>query len=76
MSAGRKKIIHYDEEADVLLVRIREGRVREEILLDEDIVLGVDERGNVLYVEVWDASRRGLGDLLRLTRHAAKPATR
>lgn len=76
MSAKGRKIIHYDEEADVLLVQVREGKVRREILLDEDIVIGVDERGNVLYVEVWDASERGLGELLHITRRAARPATR
>ena len=62
-------VIEYDPEADVLLVRLRSGTPADEVLLDNDVVLGLGEKGEVLYVEVWDASRRGLTKaLVRLAR--------
>jgi len=63
------EVVKYDPESDILLVRIREGEVTDEQLLDNDVVLGLDSEGNVLYVEVWRASRRGLlGVLASLAR--------
>jgi len=52
--------IEYDPEADILLVRLRPGEPRDEQLLDSDVVLGIGEGGEILYIEVWDASKRGL----------------
>ena len=57
-------VIEYDPEADILLVRLRSGKLRDERLLDNDIVLGIGERGELLYIEIWDASRRGLAKAL------------
>ncbi len=53
-------IIEYDSEADILVIRLNEGEVSDEKLLDNDIVLGVDKDNNIIYIEVWDASKRGL----------------
>lgn len=55
-----QETIAYDPESDILVVRLRSGTPRDEQLLDNDIVVAVDEKGNTLYVEVWNASRRGL----------------
>ena len=35
-------IINYDTEADVLVLKLREGLVVDEELLDNDVVLGYD----------------------------------
>jgi uncharacterized protein YuzE len=35
-------IINYDPEADVLVLKLREGLVVDEELLDNDVVLGYD----------------------------------
>jgi uncharacterized protein YuzE len=53
-------IIRYDPEADVLVVKLREGAVADEELLDNDAVVGYDREGRVVYVEVLDASKKGL----------------
>jgi uncharacterized protein YuzE len=53
-------IIRYDPEADVLVVKLREGAVADEELLDNDVVVGYDREGRVVYVEVLDASKKGL----------------
>ena len=57
-------VIDYDPESDILFVRLRDGRVADELLLDNDVVLGLDDEGNILYLEVWQASRRGLLKIL------------
>ena len=53
-------IINYDPEADVLVLKLREGLVVDEELLDNDVVLGYDGDGRIVSVEVLDASNRGL----------------
>jgi len=52
--------IKYDPKADILAVKIREGAIKDEKLLDSDVVLGFDEKGELVALEVWDASKRGL----------------
>jgi uncharacterized protein YuzE len=52
-------IIRYDPEADVLVVKLGEGAVADEELLDNDAIVGYDREGRVVYVEVLDASKKG-----------------
>ena len=54
------QITDYDPEADILVVRLRDGKIVDEKLLDNDIVLGVNEENEIVYIEIWDASKRGL----------------
>lgn len=57
-------MIGYDPKADILTLKVREAILHEEELLDNDVVLGYDEAGKVVAVEVWDASKRGLVNAL------------
>jgi len=57
-------IMNYDSYADVLVLKFGEGLVVDEELLDNDVVLGYDCDGRVVSVEVFDASNRGVRDLL------------
>jgi uncharacterized protein YuzE len=57
-------IMNYDSEADVLILKFGEGLVVDEELLDNDVVLGYDCDGRVVSVEVLDASKRGLMNVL------------
>jgi len=62
-------IVRYDPEADVLALKVREGALANEELLDNDVVLGYDDEGKVVSVEILDASKKGLFDaLLELAR--------
>jgi len=69
-------IINYDPEADVLVLKLREGLVVDEELLDNDVVLGYDGDGKIVSVEVLDASNRGLMnaliELAKVKREAVK----
>ena len=53
-------IVRYDLEADVLALKVREGALADEELLDNDVVLGYDNEGKMVSVEILDASKKGL----------------
>lgn len=53
-------IIKYDPKADILAMKLKEGAIKNEKLLDSDVVLGFDDEGELVTIEVWDASKRGL----------------
>jgi uncharacterized protein YuzE len=69
-------IIRYDPEADVLVVRFKEGALAGEELLDNDVILGYDSEGKIVSVEIMDASKEGaykpIMDMAR-PRREAKP---
>jgi len=53
-------VLKYDPKADILAIKLKEGAIRDEKLLESDVVLGLDENGELVALEVWDASKRGL----------------
>ena len=53
-------IIKYDSEADVLVVKVKEGELAGEELLDNDVILGSDKSGKLVSIEILDASKKGL----------------
>ncbi len=53
-------VIRYDPKVDVLSVKLKEGAIKDEKVLDSDVVLGFDQNGELAALEVWDASKRGL----------------
>ncbi len=53
-------IIRYDPKADILVIKLREGAIKDEELLDSDVVLGLDKEGRIAVLEIWEASKRGL----------------
>ncbi len=53
-------IISYDPEADILVLKVGEGALVDEELLDNDVILGYDCNGKVVSVEILDASKKGL----------------
>ena len=57
-------IIKYDSEADVLVLKVKEGALANEELLDDDILLGYGNDGKIVSVEILDASRKGLLNVL------------
>jgi|GEM_PF-569413 len=53
-------IIKYDPKADILAMKLKEGAIQDEKLLDSDVALGFDKEGELAAIEIWDASKRGL----------------
>jgi len=53
-------VLKYDSKADILSVKLREGAISDEKLLDSDVLIGLDKNGEMVALEVWDASKKGL----------------
>lgn len=53
-------ILKYDPKADILAIKLKEGAIKNEKLLDNDVVLGYDVNAELVALEIWDASKRGL----------------
>jgi len=53
-------VLKYDVKADILTMKLREGAIKDERLLDSDVLLGFDKKGELVALEVWAASKRGL----------------
>ena len=51
--------IKYFEDTDTLLIELKEGLVAESRDLDEDTLLDVDDRGQVLAITLEHAKQRG-----------------
>jgi len=48
----------YDSEHDILYINIAEDRsVRDTQPLDDDILVDFDEEGNIVGIEIWQASK-------------------
>jgi hypothetical protein len=45
-------IIKYDTKADILTMKLEEGAIKNEKLLDSDVILGYDKQGELVAVEV------------------------
>ena len=50
--------IRYDAYADVLYVKIREGKVAESDEVENGIILDYDINGNIIGIEILDFSKR------------------
>ena len=57
-------ILKYDSKADILSVKLREGEITDEKLLDNDVLMGLDKEGEPVTLEIWDASKKGLYNTL------------
>jgi uncharacterized protein YuzE len=56
-------LIYWPDE-DILTITVKGGRIHDETLLDNDIKLSYNKKGELIRLEVWQASRRGLTDAL------------
>ena len=50
----------YDAKADILSVKLREGKIADENLLENDVLISLDKNGEPVSPEIWGASKRGL----------------
>jgi uncharacterized protein YuzE len=53
-------VLKYDSKADILSVKLRPGEINDEKLLENDVLIGLDKEGELVALEIWDASKRGL----------------
>jgi len=60
--------IEYDKEADALYIQLREAYVDDNIDIEEGITIDLDEKRNIVGIEILDASRKlSLKDIVNIT---------
>jgi len=50
----------YDKDEDILYMLFKEGPSQEVIEADPDIHLELDEKGEIIGIEIWNAAKSGL----------------
>jgi len=66
------KTLRYFEEEDILYIQTAPGRVHDQTLLDDDILLSYGKKGELVSIEVWHASKRGLAEAIIAASRRAK----
>lgn len=60
--------IEYDKEADALYIQLREAYVDDNIDIEGGITVDLDEKRNIVGIEILDASRKlSLKDIVNIT---------
>ncbi len=62
---GKIMKVRYDLEADILYIFIKEGKVRDTEEIDEDLFVEYDENGNIVGIEIWQAGRYVVSEILK-----------
>jgi uncharacterized protein YuzE len=55
-----KPILKYYPEDDIFTIRVKRGQIADEKLLDNDIVLSYNKKNELIRLEIWQASTKGL----------------
>ncbi len=58
----------YDPEADILYIRIRDEKVEETKDLDDDIWVDINDKGEIVGIEIWQARKYIISEILRFLR--------
>ena len=53
-------ILRYYPEDDILTIRVKRGQIAAEPLLDNDILLSYNKKDELIRLEIWQASTKGL----------------
>jgi uncharacterized protein YuzE len=60
--------IEYDKETDALYIQLREAYVEDNIDIEEGITIDLDEKRNIIGIEILDASKKlSLRDIVNIT---------
>ncbi|RLG79097.1 MAG: hypothetical protein DRO40_13220 [Thermoprotei archaeon] len=51
------KRVYYDYESDILYIFLKEGSVEDTIEANEDVFIELGENGEVIGIEIWEASK-------------------
>ena len=58
--------VRYDPEADILYILLREGPVEDTVEVAEDVFVELDEKGEIIGIEIWRASKNVLEPLTQI----------
>ncbi len=64
--------VRYDPETDILYILIKEGKVRDTEEIDEDLFVEYDEKGSIVGIEIWQAGKYVISEILKFLESAKK----
>ncbi len=64
--------VRYDPEADILYILIKDGKVKDTEEIDEDLFVEYDENGNIVGIEIWQAGKYVVFEILKSLESAKK----
>ena len=67
--------VTYDPETDTLTIRLKEAHISESDELQEGIIADYDAKGNIVALEIFDASKRVTGPQNMIFESMGHPVT-
>ena len=64
--------IRYDPEADILYILIKEGSIKNTVEISDDLFIEYDENNNIVGIEIWQARKNVLKELMEYIKAATK----
>jgi len=58
-------MLRYYPDVDILVVELGEGRISDEEWLDNDVIIGYNKEGKIVRIEIHQASKRGLINIIQ-----------
>jgi len=57
--------VQYDPEADILYIKIRDDKVENTVDWDDDIFADLNEKEEVVGIEIWQARKHVISEILK-----------
>ncbi|WP_456469229.1 DUF2283 domain-containing protein [Archaeoglobus sp.] len=64
--------VRYDPEADILYILVKEGKVKDTEEVDEDLFVEVGENGEIMGIEIWQAGKHIVSEILKVVEIAKR----
>ncbi len=64
--------VEYDPEADILYIWVKEGEVKDTVDLNEDVWADLNEKGEIVGVEIWQARKHVISEILKFLERGKK----
>ncbi|WP_456327083.1 DUF2283 domain-containing protein [Archaeoglobus sp.] len=61
--------VKYDIKSDILYLKISESKPVDSEMVNDDVVVHLDEKGNIVGIEIWRVRELILPQFLNLIRH-------
>lgn len=64
--------VRYDPEADILYILVKEGSIKDTIEISDDLFVEYDENNHIAGIELWQARKNLLPELMSYVEHVTK----
>ncbi len=64
--------VEYDPEADILYIWVKEGEVKDTVDLNEDVWADLNEKGEIVGIEIWQTRKHVISEILRFLERGKK----